>query len=94
MNAKKLKEVNQRTAYVILEKLYEQHLWDPVVTNRMSNIQCENRFNKALNEYFKTEQTLCYWNKNTAHNILLENTELIPMMQAYNYNTYKEENEL
>ena len=38
MNAKKLKEINQKTAYRVLEELYKKNLWDPVVTNRMSEL--------------------------------------------------------
>ncbi len=94
MNAKKLKEINRKTAYTILENLYSNKLWDPVVTNRMSDIQCQNRFYRALDEYFNNHSNLVYWNKRTSINILLENSEVIPMMQEYNFNKYKEENDL
>lgn len=92
MNAKKLKEINQKTAYRVLEELYKKGLWDPVVTNRMSELQCTNRLNKALNEYFKTESSLVYWGKNTYHEMISDNKEIIPMMQEYNFNKYTDEN--
>ena len=91
MNAKKLKEINQKTAYRVLEELYKKNLWDPVVTNRMSELQCINRLNKALNEYFKTESSLVYWGKNTYLEMISGNKEIIPMMQKYNFNTYTDE---
>ena len=77
MNAKKLKEINQKTAYRVLEELYKKNLWDPVVTNRMSELQCINRLNKALNEYFKTESSLVYWGKNTYLEMISDNKEII-----------------
>lgn len=92
MNAKKLKEINQKTAYRVLEELYKKDLWDPVVTNRMSELQCINRLNKALDEYFKTESSLVYWGKNTYHEMISDNKEIIPMMQEYNFNKYTDEN--
>ena len=88
MNAKKLKEINQKTAYRVLEELYKKNLWDPVITNRMSELQCINRLNKALNEYFKTESSLVYWGKNTYLEMISDNKEIIPMMQKYNFNKY------
>lgn len=91
MNAKKLKEINQKTAYRVLEELYKKNLWDPVVTNRMSELQCINRLNKALNEYFKTESSLVYWGKNTYLEMISDNKEIIPMMQKYNFNKYTDE---
>jgi len=94
MNAKKLKEINQKQAYNILEELLVRKLWDPVVTHSMTDLQCENRFNKALMEYFKTETNLLFWNKNSCINMTLDNKEIIPMMKDYNFHTYKEENNL
>lgn len=91
MTAKKLKEINQKTAYTILNELFENKLWDPVITNRMSDIQCENRFYKAVNEYFKNHSNLVYWSKNSSINILSENKEIIPMMKEYQFHKYKEE---
>lgn len=91
MNAKKLKEINQKTAYRVLEELYKKNLWDPVITNRMSELQCINRLNKALNEYFKTESSLVYWGKNTYLEMISDNKEIIPMMQKYNFNKYTDE---
>ena len=94
MNAKKLKAINQKTAYTILDILYSCKLWDPVVTNRMSELQCQNRFYKALDEYFNSHSSIVYWNKQSSINILSENNEIIPMMREYNFNKYKEENNL
>ena len=94
MNAKKLKEINQNTAYKILNEFLSCNLWDPVVTNRMSEIQCQNRFYKALDEYFRNHANLLFWNKHSSINILVENNEIIPMMQEYNFHKYKEENNL
>jgi len=94
MNAKQLKEINQKTAYSILKILYDCKLWDPVVTNHMSEIQCQNRFYKALDEYFNNHSNIVYWNKRSSINILVENSEVIPMMQEYNFNKYKEDNNL
>lgn len=91
MNAKKLKEINQSQAYQILNILLENKLWDPVVTNRMSDIQCENRFNKASIEYFKTNLNLLFWNKHSFVDVLSDNKEIIPMMQEYNFHKYKDE---
>ena len=91
MNAKKLKEINQKTAYRVLEELYKKNLWDPVITNRMSELQCINRLNKALNEYFKIESSLVYWGKNTYLEMISDNKEIIPMMQNYNFNKYTDE---
>lgn len=91
MTAKKLKEINQKTAYTVLNELLQMNAWDPVVTHNMSEIQCQNRFYKALDEYFKNHANLLYWNRNSSINILVENAEVIPMMQDYNFHKYKEE---
>lgn len=94
MNAKKLQEINQIQAYQILKILLEANLWDPVITNRMSDLQCENRFNKAVLEYFKTNKTLLFWNQHSLIDIITENKEIIPMMQEYKFHKYKDEHEL
>ena len=94
MNAKKLKEINMQQAYEILNEFLIKRLWDPVETNRMSDTQCANRFFKALNNYFKNETSLLFWNKETSINILDENKEIIPMMQSYSFHKYKEENNI
>ena len=94
MNAKKIKEIQLSQAYQILDMLLMNNLWDPVVTNRMSDVQCENRFNKAIIEYFKYNKNLLYWNKTSSINILLENKEIIPMMKEYKFHKYKEEHNI
>lgn len=94
MNAKKLKEINQNIAYRLLNELFIDNSWDPVVTNLMSETQCQNYFYKSIEKYFKNHANLIYWSKKTSINILMENSEIIPMMQHYNFSKYKDNNNL
>jgi len=91
MNAKKRKEINMTEAFRILSALYDNNYWDPVVTNFMTETQCYNRLVKGLDNYFKNNKILLYWNKTTYLDGINNNPEIIPMMQHYNFNTYKEE---
>lgn len=93
MNAKKLKEINQSQAYQILNELLLERQWDPVITNRMSDVQCGNRYLKAIDGYFDTHKNILTFNKYSAMELIETNKEIIPMMQGYKFNKYKEENE-
>jgi len=92
MNAQQRKELRQIIAYQILNELLEDKQWDPVVTHNMSEVQCANRFYKAIDGYFDTHRFLCSYNKCAAIDLLEENKEIVPMMQNYNFHDYKEKN--
>ena len=93
MNAKKRKEINMIEAFRVLDVLFLENCWDPVVTALMTDTQCYNRLVKGIDKYFKTNKNLIYWNSKSYQEGIAENKEIIPMMQHYNFNKYKEENE-
>lgn len=92
MNAQQRKEIEQNNAYQILNELLNDRQWDPVVTHNMSEIQCSNRFYKAIDGYFDNHKNLLTYNKYSALDLLEENKEIVPMMQKYNFHNYKEKN--
>ena len=91
MNAKKLKEIDRNQAYQILNELLLDRQWDPVVTNHMTDIQCGNRYLKAIDGYFDTHKNILMFNKYSAMDLIENNKEIIPMMQEYNFHKYKDE---
>ena len=91
MNAKLKKEINRKEAYDILTLLNEVGYWDPVVTAFMTDNQCLNRLSQMISNYLtKISSSFLYWNKNTFIDGITNNKEIVPMMQHYEYNKYKE----
>ncbi len=91
MNAKLRKEINKREAYEVLKILKENGYWDPVVTAFMTENQCSNNLINSVRNYFKKNQILMHWNKNSYIDGIANNKEIAPMMQHYEFSKFQEE---
>lgn len=97
MNKDKKTQIAKTMARRILETLKNENYFDGFVTRFFTRTKCINHLEKIFNEYFRKNQKLVNWNKDTWFDIFEDNNlidAIVWYMQDFNLaKEIEEENE-
>ena len=91
MNKEKKKQIAKNLAKQILIELKDKQYFDGFITKYYKDSQCINYLNKQIESYFKQNNSLSIYNKNTWID-MFDNADLIESLIFYmkDFNLYKE----